>query len=87
MPNIHLDEQVYPEVIQHDVHPVRPAGHTVGLLDSPDRSRSVREKISRIRNILGSSGVIPQVASSVIREATRFAGVRHNAIPAPAGNP
>jgi len=69
MPNILLNEEVIPEVLQEDVTADGLAALGLEILLDPLRAASIREKLHQIQGILGPKGVVKRVAESVLREA------------------
>ncbi|MDH4070540.1 MAG: lipid-A-disaccharide synthase [Ignavibacteria bacterium] len=69
MPNILLNEPVMPELIQDQVTPDALAAIGLKILSDPGRALRMTEKLRTIRGMLGSEGVLHQVAASVLQEA------------------
>ncbi len=73
MPNILLNQEVIPEVLQDSVTAERLGALSLKILGDPPLASSIRERLRLTRNSLGAEGVIRQVASSVLREAVSCA--------------
>jgi lipid-A-disaccharide synthase len=69
MPNILLQEEVVPELLQEAVSPERFALETFRILDDDHRRQTMCAKLGRIRPMLGESGVLERAASLVLSEA------------------
>lgn len=69
MPNLLLNEEVVPELIQGDVTHEKLAAATLEILDSPERAVTMRSRLREVRGMLGSKGVIERVASRILEEA------------------
>jgi lipid-A-disaccharide synthase len=68
MPNILLNEEVVPELIQENVTPEKLAAAVLAILDSPERAATMRSRLHQVRGMLGDEGVIERVASRILEE-------------------
>lgn len=69
MPNILLQEEVVPELIQDSVSPEHFIEHALGILENDSRRRRIRARLGQVRPMLGQSGVLDRAAEVVLREA------------------
>jgi lipid-A-disaccharide synthase len=69
MPNILLNEEVVPEILQERVTAEILARETLALLDEPGRIAAMRANLARIRPMLGEEGVLRRVAGAVYQTA------------------
>jgi lipid-A-disaccharide synthase len=69
MPNILLDEEVIPEVLQTRVTAEVLASLGLEILLNPHRAQAIVKKFQQIRDMLGTPGVVSRVARSLLHEA------------------
>jgi lipid-A-disaccharide synthase len=69
MPNILLNELVVPELIQEEFTVERMVAEALGVLRDPQHASDVRQKLARVRTLLGKPGVLERAARLVLREA------------------
>lgn len=53
LPNIVLDDDVLPELVQHDMTAQRIHSRVSALLNDPERLRDIKEKLHKLRGLLG----------------------------------
>jgi lipid-A-disaccharide synthase len=64
--NIVSGERVVPELTQHDAVPEKIAAELGKMLIDKDYSESIREKLNRVRSLLGESGASQRVAKLAV---------------------
>jgi lipid-A-disaccharide synthase len=64
--NIVSGERVVPELTQHDAVPEKIAAELGKMLIDEDYSESIREKLNRVRSLLGESGASQRVAKLAV---------------------
>ncbi len=69
MPNILLNEQVVPEILQEQVTAENLSRETLALLEEPERVAAMRASLARVRPLLGEEGVLRRVAGAVYQAA------------------
>ena len=69
LPNVLLNEEIVPELVQGDVTAENLADAGLNILESPARVRSMRMRMREVRGMLGTDGVIERVAATVLKEA------------------
>jgi len=69
MPNILLNEAVVPELIQSDFTVERVVAEAWRLLEDASHAGRMRQKLARVRTLLGRPGVIEGAATAILREA------------------
>jgi lipid-A-disaccharide synthase len=77
MPNILLDEQVVPELIQHEVTPERLASEALMILEDEERAHRMRSKLGLVRSMLGAPGVLSRAADFLLCEVELVSRVPH----------
>ena len=63
--NIVAGEEVVPELLNEQVTAERIAAETLKVLKDPERARAVREKLRKVRESLGTPGVVARIARSM----------------------
>ncbi len=63
--NIVAEEEVVPELLNEQVTPERIAAETLKVLKDPDQARAVRERLQKVRESLGTPGVVTRIARSM----------------------
>lgn len=66
MPNMLADERVIPELVMGEANPERIAQEAVSILKDQQRIKSMQEGFQKIRQKLGSEGVIAKVAEAIL---------------------
>ena len=66
MPNYILDEKIIPELVMKDANPDTVANEAVSILKDPARQQKMKGAFKRLRDQLGSPGVISRCARSII---------------------
>jgi lipid-A-disaccharide synthase len=67
MPNLLLDERLYPEFIQHAATPANLARAALVFLESPDECARVRRRLADLRALLGGPGASARAAAAIAR--------------------
>lgn len=65
--NIVAGERVVPELLQNDAEPIKIAAGISKFFDNPDYSRSVKEKLLKVREKLGEPGASVRVAGLALK--------------------
>lgn len=68
MPNLLLEADVIPELMQRDVTPERLAAVALEILEDPARQEAMRKSFRQLPAILGEGGAIDRVADLVLKE-------------------
>jgi lipid-A-disaccharide synthase len=68
MPNYLLNEKVIPELVMKDANPDKIADESLSMLKDPARQAKMKESFARLKNQLGSPGVISRIAAAVHKE-------------------
>ncbi len=63
--NIVAEEEVVPELLNEQVTPERIAAEALKVLKDPEQARIVRERLQRVRESLGTPGVVERIARSM----------------------
>jgi lipid-A-disaccharide synthase len=85
MPNILLNEEAVPELIQDQFTVERLVSEANRVLENPEHALAVRLKLARVRELLGRPGVIERAARLILREAgLAFEPALAQPVPAPA---
>jgi len=63
--NIVAEEEVVPELLNEQVTPERIAAEALRVLKDPEQARMVRERLQRVRESLGTPGVVERIARSM----------------------
>lgn len=63
--NIVAEEGVVPELLNEQVTPERMATEILKVLKDPAKARAVRERLQRVRESLGTAGVVSRIARSM----------------------
>ncbi len=69
MPNILLDREAVPELLQENVTGERLAFEALVILDDRERAKKIRKDLASVREILGEPGVLQRAARLVLEEA------------------
>ncbi len=70
LPNVLLDENVVPEILQRDVTAERLAQAALEILESPARQAAMRARFRELPAILGEEGVLDRVADLILSEVS-----------------
>ncbi len=73
MPNILLQDEVVPELLQNGFTTDKLFEEAIGLLTNRERRAFMKLKLSGIRELLGGSGVLDRVASAILSEIGKVA--------------
>ncbi|HXE71222.1 MAG TPA: lipid-A-disaccharide synthase [Candidatus Nitrosotenuis sp.] len=65
LPNLVLDRDVCPELLQEEASPQRIEAEALALLEDQEARRAMQADLARVRAALGRPGVIPRVAALV----------------------
>ena len=68
MPNYLLNEKVIPELVMKDANPDKIAEEAISILKNPDQQKKMKEACARLKNQLGTPGVISRIAAAVSQE-------------------
>ena len=68
MPNLLLEDDVVPEVIQRDVTAERLAAEALQILRNPSRQAAIRKRFRELPAILGEEGALDRIAEFVLNE-------------------
>ncbi len=68
MPNLLLEDDVVPEIIQRDVTAERLAEEALKILRSPSRQAAMRKRFRELPGILGKEGALDRIADLVLNE-------------------
>lgn len=71
LPNLILDQPVFPEYLQHQATPGNLAAHARDWLDTPARLAGIRKTLAPLRKILGPPGAAGRAAEIVLETAGR----------------
>ncbi|MBI3798701.1 MAG: lipid-A-disaccharide synthase [Deltaproteobacteria bacterium] len=71
MPNLIAEQRVVPELIQHEVTPVRIAAEAWQLLENPQAYRLAQEGLREVRRRLGPGGAAERAATLVLEMLER----------------
>jgi len=63
--NIVAEEEVVPELLNEQVTPERIAAEILKVLKDPEQDRAVKQRLQKVRESLGSSGVVARIARSM----------------------
>ncbi|MEE8269801.1 MAG: lipid-A-disaccharide synthase [Nitrospinaceae bacterium] len=63
--NIVAEEEVVPELLNEQVTPERIAAEALQVLKNPEKDRTVRERLQKVRDSLGEPGVVVRIARSM----------------------
>lgn len=69
LPNLVLDEEILPELLQAEANPGRIATEATALLEEGPRRARMIQDLRRVRASLGRSPVVSQVAEAIARTA------------------
>ncbi|MDD3050775.1 MAG: lipid-A-disaccharide synthase [Candidatus Cloacimonetes bacterium] len=67
LPNIILEEDVIPELIQKDFSPEILKENLIQIIDSPEKYRMIEDKLSEIGNLLGDKIASQETADIIVR--------------------
>jgi len=65
LPNIILNENVIPELIQNEVNAERIFAETMSVLNSPEKYEEIEKKLMKIQQILGSKSVSAEMVNII----------------------
>jgi lipid-A-disaccharide synthase len=74
MPNVLLNDMVVPEIIQYRIDGEHFASHALAILDQPQLSLHMREKLAEVAGHLGSGGAVARAADRILEEASARGG-------------
>lgn len=75
MPNILLGEKVVPELVQDDVTPEHLAAEALHIIETESYSKAMRSRLSQVRALLGTEGVLERAADFVLKVASQVRSV------------
>ena len=70
MANLLAGERLVPELLQDDVNPPRLVSETKILLDNPSMRQAIADKLSKLRECLGTPGAAERVADIALSMMT-----------------
>ncbi|KPJ69698.1 hypothetical protein AMJ44_02815 [candidate division WOR-1 bacterium DG_54_3] len=66
MPNLLLEEKVVPELVMDQANPEKIAAEAISILKSPARREKMKASFVKLKNKLGSPGVISKCAQAIL---------------------